>query len=155
MRAFVQRVLSATVSIDGAVHGSIGPGLMVLLGVARDDGPKDVEWLAAKLLALRIFEDAEGRMNRSVVDTGGGILLVSQFTLHAETRRGNRPGFSAAARPGLAEPLYQSMAARLAAALGPGRFGTGVFGARMEIAMVADGPVSIPLDTDWMRGGEA
>ena len=147
MRALVQRVLSAAVRVDGVVRGSIGPGMLVLLGVAPGDGTGDAGWIASKLLALRIFEDEEGRMNRSVRDTGGGILLVSQFTLYADARHGNRPGFSGAARPEIAEPLYEAVAKLLGDALGPGRFGTGVFGADMRIEMVADGPVTIPLDT--------
>lgn len=152
MRALVQRVESAAVSVEGRVTGSIGKGLMVLLGVAPDDTGKDADWIVQKLLALRIFEDSEGRMNRSVRDVDGGILFISQFTLHADARHGNRPGFSAAARPEIAQPLYAAMSERLRAELGEERFGAGIFGADMRIEMVADGPVTIPLDTEWMHG---
>ena len=147
MRALVQRVEEAKVSVNGEVRGAVGKGFMVLLGVTHGDTEQDADWLAQKMLALRIFEDDAGKMNRSIRDIGGGILLISQFTLHADARHGNRPGFSAAARPEVAEPLYEYMKKRLFAELGEGRFGAGVFGAEMKIAMVADGPVTIPLDT--------
>ena len=140
MRAVVQRVASASVSVDGSEVASIGPGLLVLLGVAASDGPDEADRLVRKLLALRVFEDGDGRMNLSVADTGGAILCVSNFTLYGDTRKGNRPSFVEAARPEQAEPLYERVRDGLGAA-------GGVFGARMALSLVNDGPVTLLVET--------
>ena len=146
MRAVVQRVSSASVSIDGAVVGEIGPGLMVLLGVAEGDTPADGAWLAQKIAQLRIFADEADRMNRSVQDIAGGVLVVSQFTLFASTRKGTRPSFNAAAAPELANSLYQDFVRQLETLLGR-PVPTGRFGAMMQVALVNDGPVTLLIDT--------
>ena len=146
MRAVVQRVASARVTVEGAVTGEIGPGLLVLLGVGRDDTSEDATWLAGKVAALRIFEDETGRMNRAVTETGGGILVVSQFTLFASARKGTRPSFNDAAPPDHAIPLYEEFNRRVAAALGR-PVQTGKFGAHMDVALVNDGPVTILIDS--------
>ena len=140
MRAVVQRVSSASVSVDGEVVSSIGAGLLVLLGVRVGDGEDEADRLARKVRALRVFEDGEGRMNRSAEDVGAEILCVSNFTLYGDSRRGNRPSFVDAARPDEAEPLYERVRAALGAA-------GGVFGARMELALVNDGPVTLIVET--------
>jgi D-tyrosyl-tRNA(Tyr) deacylase len=139
VRALVQRVRSASVAVADERISEIGPGLLVLLGVRRGDGAEQADRIARKLLALRVFEDAEGRMNRSVRDVGGELLCVSQFTLYADTRRGNRPSFVDAAPPEEAEPLYE----RVRAALGAKG---GAFGARMAVELVNDGPVTVLLE---------
>jgi D-aminoacyl-tRNA deacylase len=139
VRALVQRVSEAAVSVDGDEVARIGPGLVVLLGVRAGDGPGQADQLAAKLERLRVFEDAEGKMNLSVRDVGGELLVVSQFTLYADTRRGNRPSYLEAASPEVAGPLY----ARVRDALGAQG---GAFGARMEVALVNDGPVTLLLE---------
>ncbi|MBP8961939.1 MAG: D-tyrosyl-tRNA(Tyr) deacylase [Opitutaceae bacterium] len=146
MRAVVQRVSSASVSIDGAVVGEIGPGLMVLLGVAEGDTPADGAWLAQKIAQLRIFADEADRMNRSVQDIAGGVLVVSQFTLFASTRKGTRPSFNAAAAPELANSLYQDFVRQLESLLGR-PVPTGRFAAMMQVALVNDGPVTLLIDT--------
>lgn len=146
MRAILQRVLEASVSIGGQRVAETGAGLLVLLGVEQGDGPGDLEWLAPKVARMRIFADEAGKMNRSVGETGGGILVVSQFTLHASTRKGNRPSFLAAAVPELSEPLYDAFCAALEAELGK-PVGRGVFGADMQVALVNDGPVTILIDS--------
>jgi D-tyrosyl-tRNA(Tyr) deacylase len=144
MRAVIQRVSRAEVRVlEGEgwrTSGQIGKGLLVLLGIAPEDGDKELDWLEDKIKNLRIFADEAGKMNLSVQDTQGQILLVSQFTLYGDASRGRRPSFIRAARPELAEPLYQKLAARLGAE-------TGVFGAHMEVALVNDGPVTLLLDT--------
>ena len=145
MRAVVQRVTSARVVVEGGVQGEIGRGLCVLLGVARGDTAADAARLAGKVARLRIFENAEGRFDRSLLDEGGAVLAVSQFTLIAGTAKGNRPSFVAAARPEEAEPLYDAFCSALRE-LGV-EVATGVFGARMELELVNDGPVTIVLDT--------
>lgn len=145
MKLFLQRVTQASVSVGGRVTGSIGPGYMALMGVGVGDRSYEVERTLRKLLTLRVFEDEQGRMNRSIQDIGGSILLVSQFTLYADTSRGNRPGFSLAAPPALAEELYELMKRRLREELGDSRVATGVFGADMQVSLVNDGPVSIEL----------
>jgi D-tyrosyl-tRNA(Tyr) deacylase len=140
MRALVQRVLSASVAVGGERVSAIGPGMLVLLGVHRDDGPEQADKLVRKLLALRIFEDDEGRMNRSVEEAQGAILCVSQFTLYGDTRKGNRPSFVDAARPEQAEPLYERVRDGLQAQ-------GGSFGAHMKVALANDGPVTILVET--------
>jgi D-tyrosyl-tRNA(Tyr) deacylase len=139
MRALVQRVSEASVSVDGREVARIGRGLVVLLGVRQGDGEAQADQLAGKLERLRVFEDHEGRMNLSVRDVEGELLVVSQFTLYADTRKGNRPSFVEAAPPDLAEPLYERVRAVLGAQ-------GGVFGARMEVALVNDGPVTVLLE---------
>lgn len=146
MRAVVQRVSSASVTIEGAVVGEIGPGLLVLLGVAEGDTPADGAWLAQKIAQLRIFADEADRMNRSVQDIAGGVLVVSQFTLFASTRKGTRPSFNAAAAPELANSLYQDFVRQLESLLGR-PVPTGRFGAMMQVALVNDGPVTLLIDT--------
>ena len=139
MRALVQRVTRAAVSVDDAVVASIGPGLLVLLGVTHDDGPETADRLADKVRALRVFADAEGRMNEPLGDRA--VLCISQFTLYGDARRGNRPSYVAAARPEHAEPLYE----RVCDSLGAAR---GTFGAHMEVALVNDGPVTLLVEVD-------
>ena len=146
MRVLVQRVREATVTVDGRTAGAIGSGLLVLAGVAADDGDDDREWLARKVVALRIFDDDAGTMNRSIVDAGGDILAVSQFTLFASTKKGARPSWSGAAPPEVAAPTFERFVAMLATALGK-PVATGVFGATMQVALVNDGPVTIWLDS--------
>ncbi len=144
MRALVQRVTGATVSVDGAVVGATGPGLMILVCAMAGDGPDKARALADKILKLRIFRDDEGKTNRSLADVVGGALVVSQFTLAADTSRGNRPGFSSAAPPDEGRALYDLFADHLAAqGVAVGR---GVFGAEMQVALVNDGPMTIWLD---------
>jgi D-aminoacyl-tRNA deacylase len=144
MRAVVQRVSAARVVVDGEVAGEIVAGLCVLLGVARDDGEAEAERLAGRVARLRIFENEDGRFDRSLLDTGGAALVVSQFTLIADTEKGNRPSFSGAAPPEQAEPLYDAFCAALRG-LGV-EVATGRFGARMAVELVNDGPVTIVLD---------
>ena len=142
MRAVVQRVTRAQVRVDGAVAGAIGPGLAILLGVGRGDGEAEADRLAGRLARLRIFPDAEGRFDRSLLDTSGAALVVSQFTLYGDTTRGNRPSFTEAAPPELAEPLYERVCERLAHE-GVRSVERGRFGAHMELELVNDGPVTI------------
>ena len=144
MRAVLQRVARARVSVGGDVVGEIGAGLCVLLAVERGDATADAERLAAKIARLRIFEDERGRFDRSVLDAGGSVLVVSNFTLAADTTKGNRPSLAAAAPPEQAEPLLQALSAALAAA--GVTVATGTFGARMEVELVNDGPVTIVLE---------
>ena len=146
MRAVIQRVSCASVTIAGQLHSAIGCGLLILLGIEEADTAEDIEWLAGKLVRQRIFPDEAGVMNRSVQETGGEVLVVSQFTLFASTKKGNRPSYSRAARPELAIPLYESFVQRLAAELGK-PVATGVFGADMQVALVNDGPVTILMDS--------
>ena len=148
MKALIQRVSEASVEVGGRRVAEIGQGLLILLGITHGDGPADVEKLARKIPALRIFEDAQGLINRSVADLGGAVIVVSQFTLYADTRKGNRPSFVEAARPEHAEPLYEALVARLRQALGEARVGTGVFGAEMRVRLLNDGPVTVELRTD-------
>ena len=145
MRALVQRVTRAIVSVDGVVRGRIGTGLLVLLGATHDDGPDDVAWLARKLAGLRVFADDAGAMNRDVRETGGAALVVPQFTLYADARRGRRPDFVAAARPEVAEPLFEQLCAALAAEGIPVE--RGVFRAHMAVELVNDGPVTVLLES--------
>ncbi len=146
MRAVVQRVSSARVTVGEEVTGEIGPGLLVLLGVGPADTEADAQWLADKICALRIFADAEDRMNLSVVDRGGGVLVVSQFTLFASTKKGTRPSFNDAAKPDLAIPLYETCCRMAAQALGR-PVATGRFGAMMQVSLTNDGPVTLIIDS--------
>ena len=146
MRAVIQRVSSASVSIGGAVVSSIGRGLLVLLGIGQDDDDTDLDYLVRKIAALRIFDDGEGVMNLSVTDVGGDVIVVSQFTLMASTRKGNRPSYIDAAGHGKAIPLYEAFCRRLSDAIGR-QVGTGQFGADMQVALVNDGPVTICIDS--------
>jgi D-tyrosyl-tRNA(Tyr) deacylase len=146
MRAVVQRVSEASVAVAGSVTGAIGPGLLVLAGVAPEDGPEDRAWLAGRIVALRIFADEAGAMNRSVSEVGGSILAVSQFTLFASTRKGNRPSWSAAAPPAVARAGFDDFVQRLATALGR-NVPTGIFGADMQVRLVNDGPVTLWIDS--------
>ena len=146
MRALVQRVAAASVSIGGEVHASIGPGLLLLLGIADTDTPDDIAWLAPKLAKLRLFGDTAGALNLSLAETGGEVLLVSQFTLLASTKKGNRPSFLRAARPDIAIPLYEAFRDALARELAR-PVPTGVFGADMQITLTNDGPVTLWLDS--------
>ncbi len=146
MRAVVQRVSEASVRIGGRVRAAIGPGLLILLGVEAADTAEDLAWLSGKIARLRIFNDAQGLMNRSVQDIGGEVLVVSQFTLFASTRKGNRPSFTGAARPEVAIPLYEAFVRQLATDLGR-PVATGEFGANMQVALVNDGPVTLWFDT--------
>jgi len=147
MIALVQRVSSASVRVDGEVVGEVGRGLLVLLGVVDRDTRAEGDWLADKLARLRIFPDDDGKMNRSVQDIGGGALVVSQFTLAGDTRKGTRPSYVRAARPEVAEPLYRAFADALAGHLGR-PVARGVFGAKMEVALVNDGPVTLWVERE-------
>ena len=146
MRVVIQRVSSASVTIQGTVKSSIGPGLLVLLGIGHEDGLADIEYLVKKTVALRIFNDAESVMNRSVTDVDGEILVVSQFTLMASTKKGNRPSYIEAAGHEKAIPLYEAFCRQLSAALGKA-VGTGEFGADMKVSLLNDGPVTICMDS--------
>ena len=146
MRAVIQRVTSAEVSVEGEIVGSIDCGLLVLVGKEDADTVEDIDWLASKIVGLRIFADEAGTMNRSVQDIGGDILLVSQFTLFASTKKGTRPSWHRAARPGIAIPLYEAMTRKLGALLGR-PIQTGRFGAMMQVNLVNDGPVTLIIDT--------
>ena len=146
MRALVQRVREASVSVDGRVVGEIGPGLVVLAGMATDDADADRDWLARKIVSLRIFDDGQGVMNRSITDAEGAILAVSQFTLFASTKKGNRPSWSGAAPPQIAQPKFEAFVAALARESAK-PVATGIFGAAMQVALVNDGPVTIWLDS--------
>jgi len=146
MRVVVQRVSSASVSIGGAVKSAIGPGLLVLLGVGHEDTQEDLDWLVKKVAGLRIFNDEAGVMNRSVVEVGGEALVVSQFTLMASTKKGNRPSYIGAAGHEKAVPMYEAFCEALSAAIGR-PVGTGEFGADMQVSLINDGPVTICIDT--------
>ena len=146
MIAVVQRVTEASVTINGVIKSQIGKGLLILIGIEDADNDEDIEWLSGKLVGLRIFDDAEGVMNVSVKDDGGEILLVSQFTLHASTKKGMRPSYIKAAKPPVAIPLYEKVIAALGKELGK-NVQTGEFGADMKIALVNNGPVTILIDT--------
>ena len=146
MRAVLQRVSSASVTIDGEVVGQIGHGLLILLGIEPEDNQTDIKWLSGKICKMRIFADQNDAMNRSVMDTDGGLLVVSQFTLHASTKKGNRPSFIKAAKPDIAIPLYEAFVKQLSTeAERPVE--TGRFGAMMDVALVNDGPVTIIVDS--------
>lgn len=146
MIAVIQRVSEASVTIEGQLKGQIAQGFMILLGITHDDTDEDITWLSKKIIGMRIFSDAEGKMNQDLSMVGGNILLISQFTLHASTKKGNRPSFMDAARPEVAIPLYQKMIKQLGFDLGK-PIQTGEFGADMKVALVNDGPVTIVIDT--------
>lgn len=146
MRAVIQRVATASCRVDERITGKIGPGLLILLGIETNDTTDDLKWLASKIVHMRIFSDENGLMNRSVEDINGEILLISQFTLFAQTKKGNRPGFTRAASPEKAIPLYNQMITELNA-LTSKEIATGIFGADMKIHLINDGPVTIVMDT--------
>lgn len=146
MIAVIQRVSESSVKIEGKIKAEIGLGLMILLGIEEADGPEDMDWLSKKIINLRIFPDENGIMNRSLLDVQGDILLISQFTLHASTKKGNRPSYIKAAKPDIAIPIYKQMIQTLEADLGKS-IGTGEFGADMKVSLVNDGPVTIVIDT--------
>ena len=145
MKAWIQRVLEASVETGGEKIAEIGQGFLVLLGVAHSDTEKEADDISGRICTLRIFEDENGKTNKSIMDVGGSVIVVSQFTLYADTSHGRRPGFSHAARPEIAEPLYERVAANLRAALGADRVGTGRFGAEMKVRLLNDGPFSVEL----------
>ncbi len=146
MRAIIQRVSSASCSVNGLVSGAIGKGFMVLLGIEDSDNEEDLNWLAQKIFNMRIFSDENGLMNKALADVHGDILLISQFTLFASTKKGNRPGFTRSAKPDLAIPIYEKMIRELER-LTAKKIQTGIFGADMQISLVNDGPVTICIDT--------
>ncbi|QEC40889.1 D-aminoacyl-tRNA deacylase [Pseudobacter ginsenosidimutans] len=146
MRVVIQRVTEASVTIDNSIRSSIGKGLLVLAGIEDADTQEDIDWLSAKIVQLRIFNDADGVMNLSLKDIDGELLLVSQFTLHASTKKGNRPSYIKASKPPVAIPLYEKLIARLEMELGK-PIGTGEFGADMKVALLNDGPVTIIIDS--------
>lgn len=146
MRIILQRVKEASVSIEGTINAQIGQGLLLLLGIEKEDQQEDINWLCKKVLDLRIFSDEEGKMNRSVRDIDGDIIVVSQFTLHANIKKGTRPSFIKAARPEIAIPLYETFVQTLEKELGKS-VGTGKFGADMKVALINDGPVTIIMDS--------
>ena len=146
MRIVIQRVQHASVSIDGEIHSRIGAGFLILLGVCEDDTSDDVEWLVRKVLALRVFDDEQGVMNRSIMDVGGEALVVSQFTLFASYKKGNRPSWLRAARHEISVPLYEEFCRKMSDGMDK-KVGTGVFGADMKVELVNDGPVTICMDT--------
>ena len=146
MRVVIQRVSEASVTIEGVEKSRIGQGLLILLGIEDEDNAEDIDWLCKKISALRIFSDDGGLMNLSVQDIGGAMLVVSQFTLHASTKKGNRPSYSKASKPDIAIPLYEKMIQQLSTNLGK-QVGTGSFGADMKVELLNDGPVTIVIDS--------
>ena len=146
MKVVIQRVTEASVEIEGKINGAIGPGMMILVGIEAEDEMTDIEWLTCKIVILRIFDDENGVMNRSIKDANGDILVVSQFTLHASTKKGNRPSYIKAARPEISMPLYEDFKKILARDLGK-NIQCGIFGAEMKVSLVNDGPVTIIIDT--------
>lgn len=146
MRVLIQRVSNARVLVGENTVGEIGSGLLLFLGIGLDDFKEDLDWLVSKILLMRIFPDSEGQMNKSILDMGGDILLISQFTLMAQTKKGNRPGFTQAARPSFALPLYESFKKELEKTLNK-KVETGIFGADMKVHLVNDGPVTLWLDS--------
>lgn len=145
MKAWIQRVTEASVEIDGEIVSHIDQGYLILLGITHSDTEKSADELAQRICTLRICEDENGKTNRSIIDVGGSVIVVSQFTLYADTAHGRRPGFSNAARPEIAEPLYERVVARIRDVLGADRVGTGRFGAEMKVRLVNDGPFSVEL----------
>jgi D-tyrosyl-tRNA(Tyr) deacylase len=146
MRAVIQRVIKASVTIGKVLRSEIGPGLLVLVGIEEEDTSSDIEWLANKIVQLRIFNDSAEVMNLSVIEAGGSIMVISQFTLYAKTKKGNRPSYIKAARPETAIPLYESFVKKISVLMGK-ETATGEFGAMMEIGLINDGPVTIIIDT--------
>ena len=146
MRVVIQRVTEANVKIEGNIAGQIGNGLMILVGIEEADGAEDIAWLTKKIVNLRIFDDEDGVMNRSILDAGGDILLISQFTLHALTAKGNRPSYIKAAKPDVAIPLYEKFLTMVEEQVGK-PVGRGIFGADMKVSLVNDGPVTIIVDS--------
>jgi D-tyrosyl-tRNA(Tyr) deacylase len=146
MRAVIQRVSRASVKIDGAIHGKISQGMLVLLGIRGSDDVSDLQWLAEKVVNLRIFEDPQGKMNKSLADIDGEMLIISQFTLYGDCRKGRRPGFSSAAAPEIAEPLYRRFIEEVKNR--QVKVATGIFQASMEVELVNDGPVTLLLDSE-------
>jgi D-tyrosyl-tRNA(Tyr) deacylase len=146
MRVVIQRASEASVTIDDQVRGKIGLGFVVLLGIEDTDTAEDIEWLCGKIARLRVFNDDDGLMNNSLADVGGGVLVISQFTLHASTKKGNRPSFTRAAKPEVAIPLYEQFIATLERELGQA-VQAGEFGADMKVALINDGPVTLTIDT--------
>lgn len=146
MRVVIQRVTEANVKIEGNIAGQIGNGLMILVGIEEADGAEDIAWLTKKIVNLRIFDDENGVMNHSILDAGGDILLISQFTLHALTAKGNRPSYIKAAKPEISVPLYEAFIKSLQEAMGK-KIETGVFGADMKVSLINDGPVTILIDS--------
>ena len=146
MRVVIQRTAHASVPINGHCKAAIGQGMMILVGIEEADGQEDIDWLCKKIVNLRIFDDENGVMNRSILDAGGDILVISQFTLHASTKKGNRPSYIRAAKPEISIPLYERFCQDLSAALGK-EIGTGEFGADMKVELLNDGPVTICIDT--------
>lgn len=145
MRVLIQRTTKASVTIENKVHGQIGKGFVLLVGICAEDTAEDIQWLVQKIVNMRIFSDADGKMNLSIREISGALLVISQFTLHASTKKGNRPGFSMAARPEQAIPLYEDLIAQLKAA--ELQVETGIFGADMQVELINDGPVTIWLDS--------
>jgi D-aminoacyl-tRNA deacylase len=145
MRAVIQRVKEASVTVDGRLVSAIGNGFLVFLGIELADTGEDIDWLSRKIARLRVFEDEEGAMNNSLLDNNGEVLVVSQFTLHASTKKGNRPSFIKAARPEIAIPLYEAFITQLKTEIG--KVQTGEFGAMMDVALINDGPVTISIDS--------
>lgn len=146
MIVVIQRSLDASVSIEGEIKGQIDQGLVILVGIENEDGQEDIEWLSRKIVNMRIFEDEEGIMNKSILEANGDILLISQFTLHASTKKGNRPSYIKAAKPDIAVPLYEQMIKQLQTDLGKA-IQTGEFGADMKVSLINDGPVTIMIDS--------
>ncbi len=146
MRAVIQRVSRANVTIEGSTHAAIGKGLLILLGIEDADTDEDIRWLSGKIVSLRVFDDEDGVMNESVKDKDGDILLISQFTLHASTKKGNRPSYIKASKPAIAIPMYEKMIQQLSHDLGKA-VKTGIFGADMKVELLNDGPVTIVIDT--------
>ena len=146
MKVVIQRVSEASVTIDGKVNGAIGKGLMILVGIENEDNDEDIQWLCQKIVQLRIFNDEKGVMNLSLLDVDGDILLISQFTLHASTKKGNRPSYIKAAKPDISVPIYEKMILKLTEFTNK-RIQTGIFGEDMKVALVNDGPVTILIDS--------
>lgn len=146
MRAIIQRVSRASVTVESKIISDIGNGLLIFLGIENADGQDDIEWLSRKIVNLRIFNDTDGVMNESILDIGGDAIVVSQFTLHAATKKGNRPSYIKAAKPDVAVPVYERFVGQMEIELGK-KVGTGIFGADMKVALLNDGPVTISIDT--------
>lgn len=146
MRVVIQRVSRASVTIDGHCKSAIQKGMLILVGIENDDAQEDIDWLCKKITNLRIFDDEQGVMNRSILDTNGEILVISQFTLHASTKKGNRPSYIKAAKPEISIPLYEQFCRELSSSLGK-PIGTGEFGADMKVELLNDGPVTLCIDT--------